>query len=230
VLVFSLEMDAEQLGDRIVLSELFTYRQNGQPMVTSHEYQTKLSDEQFQLTQKVFNDLYSLPISIVDKRGLTVAEIRAKARRCKAENPELGLIVIDYLQLIKPPIQSNRSWSLIVGEMVRELRDLAGELDVPLILCSQLNRGVESRENKRPMMSDLRDSGNIEEFADVVMFLYRDDYYYPEVAREKGTEGLAEVIFAKQRKGATGVVQLRFVKEYTRFIEETKREVSHAAK
>ncbi|HHW73077.1 MAG TPA: replicative DNA helicase [Firmicutes bacterium] len=230
VLVFSLEMDAEQLGDRIVLSELFTYRQNGQPMVTSHEYQTKLSDEQFQLTQKVFNDLYSLPISIVDKRGLTVAEIRAKARRCKAENPELGLIVIDYLQLIKPPIQSNRSWSLIVGEMVRELRDLAGELDVPLILCSQLNRGVESRENKRPMMSDLRDSGNIEEFADVVMFLYRDDYYYPEVAREKGTEGLAEVIFAKQRKGATGVVQLRFVKEYTRFIEETKREVSHAAR
>jgi replicative DNA helicase len=167
----------------------------------------------------------------VDKRGLTVAEIRAKARRFKAENPNLGLIVIDYLQLIKPPAQSNRSWALIVGEIVRELRDLAGELDVPLILCSQLNRGVESRDNKRPMMSDLRDSGNIEEFADVVMFLYRDDYYNPDLAKEKGTEGIAEVIFAKQRKGATGVVYLRFIREYTRFIEETRRpvEVNHGS-
>ncbi|HKM42737.1 MAG TPA: DnaB-like helicase C-terminal domain-containing protein, partial [Limnochordia bacterium] len=127
---------------------------------------------------------------------------------------------IDYLQLIKPPNNANRSWTLIVGEMVRELRDLAGELDVPIILLSQLNRGVESRENKRPMMSDLRDSGNIEEFADVIMFLYRDDYYYPDTAKEKGTEGLVEIIFAKQRKGSTGTVQLRFIKEYTRFIEE----------
>ncbi|NMB02861.1 MAG: replicative DNA helicase [Firmicutes bacterium] len=220
VMIFSLEMDDEQLGDRIVLSELFAHQKDGQHVVSSHEYQTKLSDEQFQVTQKVFNELYNLPISIVDKRGLTVAEIRAKARRFKAENPDLGLIVIDYLQLIKPPAHSNRSWTLIVGEIVRELRDLAGELDVPLILCSQLNRGVESRENKRPMMSDLRDSGNIEEFADVVMFLYRDDYYYPELAKENGTEGLVEIIFAKQRKGATGMVQLRFIKEYTRFIEE----------
>ena len=131
VLFFSLEMDAEQLGDRIVLSELFTYKQEGRQVVTSHEYQTKLSDEQFQVTQQAFNDLYDLPISIVDKRGLTVAEIRAKARRFKAENPNLGLIVIDYLQLIKPPAQSNRSWALIVGEIVRELRDLAGGQDVP---------------------------------------------------------------------------------------------------
>lgn len=222
VLMFSLEMDDEQLGDRIVLSELFGHKQDGEQAVTSHEYQTKLSDEQFVVTQKVFNDLYHLPISIVDKRGLTVAEIRAKARKFKAESPNLGLIVIDYLQLIKPPNNANRSWTLIVGEMVRELRDLAGELDVPLILCSQLNRSVESRENKRPMMSDLRDSGNIEEFADVIMFLYRDDYYYPDMAKEKGTEGLVEIIFAKQRKGSTGTVQLRFVKEYTRFIEEYK--------
>lgn len=223
VLVFSLEMDDEQLGDRIVLSELFGHKQDGQQVVSSHEYQTKLSDEQFLVTQKVFNELYHLPISITDKRGLTVAEIRAKARKFKAENPNLGLIVIDYLQLIKPPDNANRSWTLVVGEMVRELRDLAGELDVPLILCSQLNRGVEGRENKRPMMSDLRDSGNIEEFADVIMFLYRDDYYYPDLAKEKGTEGVVEIIFAKQRKGATGTVQLRFVKEYTRFIEEYKK-------
>lgn len=220
VLIFSLEMDDEQIGDRIVLGELFSHKQGGEFVVSSQEYQTKLSDEQFMVTQKVFNELYPLPISIVDKRGLTVTEIRAKARKFKAENPNLGLIVIDYLQLVKPPSDSNRSWSLIVGEMVRELRDLAGELDVPLILLSQLNRGVESRENKRPMMSDLRDSGNIEEFADVVMFLYRDDYYYPDLAKEKGTEGLVEVIFAKQRKGPTGTIQLRFMKEYTRFIEE----------
>lgn len=219
-LIFSLEMDDEQLGDRIVLSELFAHKQGNEYAVSSHEYQTKLSDEQFLVAQKVFNDLYHLPISIVDKRGLTVTEIRAKARKFKAEFPNLGLIVIDYLQLIKPPSDSNRSWTLVVGEMVRELRDLAGELDVPIILCSQLNRGVESRENKRPMMSDLRDSGNIEEFADVIMFLYRDDYYYPDQAKERGTEGLVEIIFAKQRKGATGTVQLRFIKEYTRFIEE----------
>jgi replicative DNA helicase len=220
VLIFSLEMDDEQIGDRIVLSELFAHKEGDQQSVTSFEYQTKLSDEQFAVTQKVFNELYHLPISIVDKRGLTVAEIRAKARKFKTENPNLGLIVIDYLQLIKPPNNANRSWTLIVGEMVRELRDLAGELDVPIILLSQLNRGVESRENKRPMMSDLRDSGNIEEFADVIMFLYRDDYYYPDTAKEKGTEGLVEIIFAKQRKGSTGTVQLRFIKEYTRFIEE----------
>jgi replicative DNA helicase len=104
--------------------------------------------------------------------------------------------------------------------MVRELRDLAGELDVPIILISQLNRGVENRVDKRPLMSDLRDSGNIEEFADVVMFLYRHDYYHPEEAEAEGTQGEVEVIFAKQRKGPTGTVKLKFVKEYTRFIDE----------
>ncbi|HLT57817.1 MAG TPA: DnaB-like helicase C-terminal domain-containing protein, partial [Limnochordales bacterium] len=162
---------------------------------------------------------YQLPIKIVDRRGLTVSEIRAKARKVKAEEPNLGLIIIDYLQLIKPPAATNKNWALVVGDIVREIRDLAGELEVPIILLSQLNRGVESRDNKRPVMSDLRDSGNIEEFADVVIFLYRDDYYYPERAREQGTEGLVEVIFAKQRKGETRTVQLRFIKEYTRFID-----------
>src|SRR5690554_2055215 len=228
VLIFSLEMDDEQLGDRIVLSELFAHKAGDQHVITSREYQTKLSDEQFLVTQKVFSELYPLPISIVDRRGLTVPEIRAKARKFKAEHPSLGLIVIDYLQLIKPPNNASRSWTLIVGEMVRELRDLAGELDVPLILLSQLNRGVESRENKRPMMSDLRDSGNIEEFADVVIFLYREDYYYPDLAAQNGTQGLVEVIFAKQRKGPTGTVQLRFIKEYTRFIDEFTGKVSGA--
>ena len=93
-----------------------------------------------------------------------------------------------------------------------------------MILLSQLNRGVESREDKRPLMSDLRDSGNIEEFADVIMFLYREDYYYPEMAAEKGLTGVTEVIFAKQRKGPTGKIKLKYQKEYTRFVEESMRE------
>lgn len=221
VLIFSLEMDDVQIGDRFVISELFRYKQlNGHSEVTSREYNTRMDDEKFQRTESIFNELYELPIKIVDRRGLTVTEMRAKARKVKAEEPNLGMIIIDYLQLIKPPAQTSKNWALIVGDIVRELRDLAGELDVPLVLLSQLNRGVESRDNKRPVMSDLRDSGNIEEFADVVVFLYRDDYYYPERARENGTEGLVDIIFAKQRKGPTGSVQLRFHREYTRFVDE----------
>lgn len=220
VLIFSLEMDDVQIGDRFVISELFRYKQEGGAAVTSREYQTRMDDEKFARTQSIFNELYDLPVKIVDRRGMTVSEIRAQARKVKAEEPNLGLIIIDYLQLIKPPANATKSWALIVGDIVRELRDLAGELDVPIILLSQLNRSVESRDNKRPVMSDLRDSGNIEEFADVVIFLYRDDYYYPERARENGTEGLVDIIFAKQRKGPTGSVQLRFYKEYTKFVDE----------
>jgi replicative DNA helicase len=224
VLIFSLEMDDEQIGDRLVLSELFRYKGQGPEEVTAFDYATKMTDVQFATTQSVFNELYKLPIQIVDKRGLTVAEIRAKARKAKTERPDLGLIIVDYLQLIKPPQETRKNWALIVGDIVRELRDLAGELDLPLILLSQLNRGVESRDDKRPMMSDLRDSGNIEEFADVIMFLYREDYYYPEQAAEKGLTGHTEVIFAKQRKGPTGKVRLKYLKEYTRFVEESPRE------
>lgn len=224
VLIFSLEMDDEQIGDRLVLSELFRFKGKGSEEVTAFDYSTRMNDRQFALTQSVFNDLYKLPIKVVDKRGLTVAEIRAKARKVKAEYPNLGLVIIDYLQLIKPPRETHKNWALVVGDIVRELRDLAGELDVPLLLLSQLNRGVESRDNKRPLMSDLRDSGNIEEFADVIMFLYRDDYYYPEQAAEKGTVGETEIIFAKQRKGPTGKVTVKYMKEYTRFVEESPRD------
>lgn len=226
VLIFSLEMDDEQIGDRLVINELFGYREkDGSPVVTSFEYQTKLTDEKMKTTAEAFNDLYRLPMKIVDKRGLTVDEIKAKARQVKAEDPGLSLIVIDYLQLIKPREGgANRSWSLQVGEVVRELRDLAGELNLPLILLSQLNRGVELRENKRPLMSDLRDSGNIEEFADIVCFVYRDEYYYPDQAEERGTKGLAEVIFAKQRKGETGTAYLRWYPEFARFVDETFRQ------
>lgn len=226
VLIFSLEMDDEQIGDRFVISELYRFRRpDGSHEIKSMDYATRLDDEQFVKTQGIFNELYKLPIFMIDKRGLTVNEIRAKARKVKAENPGLGLIIIDYLQLIKPSNMSgNRSYTLVVGEIVRELRDLAGELDLPIILLSQLNRSVEQRENKKPVMSDLRDSGNIEEFADVVMFLYREDYYFPEKAVENGTVGYTEVIFAKQRKGPTGSCHVRFEKEFTKFIEESRRE------
>lgn len=226
VLIFSLEMDDEQIGDRFVQCELFHYRDNeGNFLIQSDEYATRLNDEQLKIVEKVYSDLYQLPIQIVDQRGLTSLDIRAKARKVKATCPDLGLVVIDYLQLIRPnDANSQKSWALQVGEIVRELRELAGEIDVPLILLSQLNRSVESRDNKRPLMSDLRDSGNIEEFADVVMFVYRDDYYYPEEAVERGTTGTAEVIFAKQRKGATGTATLRFIPEFTRFIEPSERE------
>lgn len=222
VLIFSLEMDDEQIGDRIVISELFRFQQDGQGRqpITSLDYTTRMDPEKFARTQSIFNELHELPILVVDKRGLTAADIRAKARRVKATYKDLGLIIIDYLQLIRPPVEtSSKNWALVVGDVVRELRDLAGELNVPILLLSQLNRGVEARENKRPVMSDLRDSGNIEEFADVVMFLYREDYYYPEKAREKGLEGVVEVIVAKQRRGPTGVAKLRFIREYTRFVD-----------
>ncbi|MFA7175268.1 MAG: DnaB-like helicase C-terminal domain-containing protein [Kiritimatiellia bacterium] len=223
-LIFSLEMDDVQIGDRLVLTELYDQKlPDNSYAVPSADYSMKLSDNQFETVQSVFNDLYNLPIFISDRRGLTVSDMRAKARKMKTEHPKLGLIIIDYLQLIKPPAASNKNWALVVGDMVREIRDLAGELDLPIILCSQLNRGVETRENKKPVMSDLRDSGNIEEFADVVSFLYREDYYYPDKAKENGTEGQVEVIFAKQRKGPTGSANLRFIREYTRFVEVTDR-------
>src|SRR5690606_20096539 len=221
VLIFSLEMDDVQIGDRLVISELYRYKQHGKTVeITADDYQTKLDDDKFARTVSIFNELYNLPIKVVDRRGMTVAEIRAYARKVKAEEPNLGLIIIDYLQLIKPPANTNKNWALVVGDIVRELRDLAGELEVPIILLSQLNRSVENRDNRRPVMSDLRDSGNIEEFADVIIFLYREDYYYPERAKENGTEGIVEVIFAKQRRGPTGTVKLKFYKEYTRFVDE----------
>ncbi|MBE3584168.1 MAG: AAA family ATPase [Limnochordaceae bacterium] len=220
VLIFSLEMDAEQIGDRLVVSELFGHRKDGRPLVTAQEYAGKLTDEQFEIVKGAFNELFPLPIYLVDRRGLSVTEIRAKARKFHAAHPDTGLIIIDYLQLIRAVAVPGRTWAMQVGDIVRELRDMAGELNVPLILLSQLNRGVEAREDKRPLLSDLRDSGNIEEFADVVIMLYRDDYYNPEKARENGTEGQVEVIFAKQRRGRTGKVLLRWIPEFTRFIDE----------
>src|SRR5690606_22322512 len=129
VLIFSLEMDDEQIGDRFVISELFRFRgPDGRFEVSSMDYATRLDDEQFAKTQSIFNELYQLPIFIIDRRGLTVTDFRAKARKVKAEHPNLGRIIIVYLQLIKPPGGINKSRALVVGDIVRELRDFAGEL------------------------------------------------------------------------------------------------------
>lgn len=225
VLIFSLEMDNEQIGDRLVLGECFRLRKpNGEFEVTSHEYQVPrdLDDEKSEKIDSIFNDLYSLPIYMIDKRGLSVSDIKAKARKVAVDlaskGQTLSLIVIDYLQLITQASsgKSDKSWALVVGEIVREIRELAGELDLPIILLSQLNRSVEQRPDRRPQLSDLRDSGNIEEFADVVMFIYRREYYFRD---EPEAKGKAEVIIAKNRKGKTNTAELGFIPEFTRFVE-----------
>ncbi len=228
VLIFSLEMDDEQIGDRLVLGECFRLRKpNGEYEVTSQDYAVpvRLDDEKFEKIGAVFNDLYSLPVYLVDKRGLSVSDIKAKARKVAAElanqGQALSLVIIDYLQLIQPPVETNKNWALVVGEIVREIRDLAGELDLPVILLSQLNRSVEQRPDRRPQLSDLRDSGNIEEFADVVMFIYRREYYFRD---EPDARGKAEVIVAKNRKGPTATATLSFIPEFTRFVDLAREE------
>jgi replicative DNA helicase len=228
VLIFSLEMDDEQIGDRLILGECFRLRKpGGEFVITSQDYAVpvKLDDEQFDKLGSIFNDLYSMPIYLVDKRGLTVSDIKAKARKVAAalstQGQALSLVIIDYLQLIQPPADANKNWALVVGEVVREIRNLAGELGLPIILLSQLNRSVEQRPDRRPQLSDLRDSGNIEEFADVVMFIYRREYYFRD---EPDAKGKAEVIVAKNRKGPTATATLSFIPEFTRFVDLAREE------
>jgi replicative DNA helicase len=148
---------------------------------------------------------------------LNALELRARARRMKREYGKLGLVVVDYLQLMSASGQGeNRATE--ISEISRALKAMAKELDVPVVALSQLSRAVEQRPDKRPMMSDLRESGAIEQDADVIMFLYRPEYYYGPVDKEgNNLEGRAELIVGKQRNGATGRVDLMFLKEFTRF-------------
>src|SRR6185312_1210853 len=153
-------------------------------------------------------------IFIDDTPGIRIGEIRSKCRRLKQEHG-LGMILIDYLQLIQGSgrsSQENRQQE--VSEISRSLKALARELEVPVIALSQLSRGVESRQDKRPMMSDIRESGSIEQDADIVAFLYRDDYY----DQESENQNMIEIIIAKQRNGPTGTVELAFIKEYNKFV------------
>ena len=173
--------------------------------------------------------LSEAPIYIDDTPGITVLELRAKARRLKAEK-NLGLIVIDYLQLMQGSNPESRQQE--ISEISRSLKALAKELSVPVIALSQLNRSLESRTDKRPMMSDLRESGAIEQDADVIMFVYREAVYCEdcrsrEKTCDKGHDKDAEIVIGKQRNGPIGTVHLTFRGEFTRFENQTKRQDSY---
>lgn len=203
VAIFNLEMSKEQLVNRMLASEV---------MIDSHKMRTgKLDDDDWQKIARALGPLSEAPIYIDDTPSISVLEIRAKCRRLKLEK-NLGLVIIDYLQLMQGRGRSeNRQQE--ISEISRSLKILAKEINVPVITGSQLSRAPEARSDHRPMLSDLRESGAIEQDADIVMFLYRDDYYNP------GTEkqNISEVIIAKHRNGSTGTIELRFFGEYTKF-------------
>lgn len=209
--IFSLEMSAGQLLTRLLCAEGRVDAQNLR--------RGKLSREENERLGNAAGHLNTAPIWIDDQPGANVLEIRAKARRMKADlvanGSDLGLLMIDYMQLMSG-VGSSESRTQEVSQISRGLKGLARELEVPLIALSQLSRGPEQRTDKRPMLSDLRESGSIEQDADVVMFLFRPEYYASAENRAE-LEGQAELIIAKQRNGPTGVVPLVFQKQYTRF-------------
>lgn len=203
VAIFSMEMSASQLAFRLISSMGHI---NAQNLRTGD-----LAEEEWPRVTNAITLLSETKIFIDDTPALSPGELRSRARRLKREH-DLGLIVIDYLQLMQVPgTKENRATE--ISEISRSLKALAKELNVPVIALSQLNRSLEQRADKRPMMSDLRESGAIEQDADVIMFIYRDEYYNP----ESGEKGVAEIIIGKQRNGPTGAVKLAFLGQYTRF-------------
>jgi len=203
VALFSLEMSKEQLVNRILCSEA---------MVDSQKIRTgKLDEEDWTKIAGALGPVSEAPIYIDDTPGLSVMEIRAKCRRLKLEK-NIGLIVIDYLQLMQGRGRSeNRQQE--ISEISRALKILAKEINVPVVTISQLSRAPETRSDHRPILSDLRESGAIEQDADIVIFLYRDDYYNPETEKKN----IAEVILAKHRNGSTGIVELAWLGQFTKF-------------
>ncbi|HFK5824345.1 TPA: replicative DNA helicase [Streptococcus pyogenes] len=210
VAIFSLEMGAESLVDRMLAAE---------GMVDSHSLKTgQLTDQDWNNVTIAQGALAEAPIYIDDTPGIKITEIRARSRKLSQEvDGGLGLIVIDYLQLITGTKPENRQQE--VSDISRQLKILAKELKVPVIALSQLSRGVEQRQDKRPVLSDIRESGSIEQDADIVAFLYRDDYYRKECddAEEAVEDNTIEVILEKNRAGARGTVKLMFQKEYNKF-------------
>jgi replicative DNA helicase len=206
VAVFSMEMGASQLAVRIVGSI-------GR-IDQGHLRTGKLTDEEWPRLTEAIEKLRTVSLHIDETPGLTTSELRANARRLARQCGKLGLIVVDYLQLMSvSSSMSEENRATAVGEISRGLKMLAKELQCPVIALSQLSRGVESRTDKRPMMSDLRESGAIEQDADVIMFIYRDDYYN----KDSKEPGVAEIIISKQRNGPTGTVKLAFLKPITKF-------------
>ncbi|MBN9371373.1 replicative DNA helicase [Hydrogenophaga sp. YM1] len=207
VAVFSMEMGAAQLAVRIVGS---IGRIN-----QGHLRTGKLTDDEWPRLTEAIEKLRNVSLHIDETPGLTPSELRANARRLARTCGKLGLIVVDYLQLMSGSSSDggdNRATEL--GEISRGLKMLAKELQCPVIALSQLNRSVEQRTDKRPMMSDLRESGAIEQDADIIMFIYRDEYYTKDACKEPG---VAEIIIGKQRNGPTGTVKLAFLNMLTRF-------------
>ena len=205
--IFSLEMGAEDLIERMVASE---------GMVPAYHLKTgNLSTDEWKRLVQAQNNLYDAPIFVDDTAGIRISEIRSNARKLAQEMGGLGVIIIDYLQLITGSKRENRQQ--IVSEISRELKILAKDLRVPVIALSQLSRAVEQRQDKRPMLSDLRESGSIEQDADIVAFLYRDAYYQKEQADSQEVNNVTELILEKNRHGSLGTVKLYFHKEYTKF-------------
>ena len=204
VIIFNLEMSKSQLVNRMLCSEA---------MVDSNKIRTgKIDEEDWVKLATALGPLSEAPIYIDDTPGISIAEIRAKCRKLKLEK-DIGLIVIDYLQLIQGSGKKNASREQEISEISRSLKILAKELNVPVIALSQLSRAAEARQDHRPMLSDLRESGAIEQDADIVMFLYRDEYYNPDSEKKN----IAEVILAKHRAGSTGTIELLWMGSYTKF-------------
>lgn len=204
VAVFSLEMSKEQLVYRLLSSEV--------GIDSGRLRSGRVAQNEWEQLGRGISLLSQLPIFIDDTPGLSVTEMRSQARRLQAEHgKELGLVLIDYLQLMENSGSDNRVQEL--SKITRSLKGLARELNVPVIALSQLSRGVESRTNKRPMMSDLRESGAIEQDSDLILMLYRDEYYNPDTP----DRGIAEIIITKHRNGPTGVVKMLFEPQFTRF-------------
>lgn len=210
VAVFSLEMSKYQLTQRILCAEGEVDAQR----VRTGELQPK----EWEKITGIMNTLHDAPLHIDDTAGLSVSEIRAKCRRLKMKHPDLGLIVIDYLQLVEDRSSQDRIQQ--ISSISRGLKSLARELDVPIIALSQLSRKVEERADKRPMLSDLRESGAIEQDADIVMFIYREEYYDKDNPELKNK---AQVIIAKQRNGPTGNFELLFQGSTTKFKNKIKQ-------
>jgi replicative DNA helicase len=204
VAIFSMEMSSSQVATRMLGSIA---------RVDQHKMRTgKLNDEEWGRLSDAMGKLHETPVYIDEGGALTALEVRARARRLKRQFSKLGLIVIDYLQLMSASAQGeNRATE--ISEISRSLKAMAKELDVPVIALSQLNRALEQRPNKRPQMADLRESGAIEQDADVILAIYRDEVYNPDTPEK----GKAEVNILKQRNGPIGTVMLTFLGQFTRF-------------
>ncbi|MDR2710699.1 MAG: replicative DNA helicase, partial [Burkholderiales bacterium] len=204
VAVFSMEMSSTQLALRLIGS---VGRLSSQNLRIG-----RLQQDDWDKLSHALGRLNEAPILIDETPALNVIEVRSRARRLKRQYKKLGMIIVDYLQLMQAST-SGENRATEISEISRSLKALAKELNVPVVALSQLNRSLEQRPNKRPVMSDLRESGAIEQDADVILFIYRDEVYNPET-QEKGT---AEIIIGKQRNGPIGTIRLTFLGEYTRF-------------